>query len=894
VAADPAIAPDHPAATANLLAGRPPSPSHARPALPVALALAAGVLAAQILQPKPRNLLTAAAIVLIVAPLIIFVRRAFAHRTARYVASIASDLSILIALALAGAAGARIDLDFYPASQIADFATLEPRLAEVDLTISSPPALVARDDYLPPGQLVSPRQWAVAQVRRVHCATGWQSATGQIRITVTRPDPRLAAGQRIRAFGWLFTPSPAANPGQTDWSQIDRRQRILASLDVHGAEQIRVLDQASTGPLTWLRVRTRQLLAQGFAADNKPQLATLQSLLLGDAELEGRDLRDDLTRNGVTHLIATSGLHVLVLALLLRWILRLLLVRPAVALWATVLFSVLYAAVVTPSPGAQRSAVAVGVIALAALAGRRIDGFQVLSLAVTALLIAQPNQIVTPGFQLGILIVAGLMCFGYYQRPLDEGELLERRAVQIVHQLGRLRPQSRWRTTVQLIASPFIRAILSAARLSVLAWLIAIPLVAAHFGTFNPWSIFISLLLLPLAVLALAAAAAKIFLTALLPSLAATWAAGAIRACDALRHAAHWTAAAPGAQLQVFTPSIAVVVVALALILIPPVSAHLPGRLRRFWEALGPRFRRRIVWLGPAAAVALIVTPVLGRSVAPTPRLRLTLLSVGDGQCAVLECPGSDPLIIDAGGGGEVARDIIEPYLRYRGISTIAGLILTRATPQHFNGAADLIDLENPRTVLVGPDFARIAEFDPTAQEVADHLQQAGLAAPPTTAGTSRQFGPLTVTILWPPPGPIPRAVIARRLASGRTSIRLAPARQADASLVVRVEYGGRSILFCGDIADAAMQQLLRHRDAVACDVLIAPSEGGWCKWTHDFVTGIQPGLTLASSSHILGRGQQQFDDLMSDRPFLRTGAHGAITVTITPNGKISENSWRP
>lgn len=896
---DPA-APDHPAGFADFAAERPAS-HHARPALAVAVALAIGVLAAQFFHPNPGHLLAVAtaalAATLILALLVKLVRPAPAHRAATYAASIICDLSILLGLAFAGAAGGRIDLDFYPATQIANFAGLEPRLAELDLTISLPPTLAAREDQ-PPGRAPAPRQSAIGQVRRVHCADGWQAATGRIRITVIRPDPRLAAGERVRAFGWLFVPGPAANPGQIDWSQIDRRQRILASLDVQGPEQIRVLDDRGVGPLTWLRQRTRLLLAQGFAAVNKPQLAVLQTLLLGDSELQARDLRDDLARNGVTHLISTSGLHVLVLALLLRWLLRVMLVRPSVALWATVIFAVLYAAVVTPSPGAQRSAVAAGVVALAALAGRRVDAFQVLSLAVIVLVIVQPNQIVTPSLQLGVVIVAGLIAYAQYRRPLDEGEELERRAKQIAEQLGGVRLQPRWRHRTRWIAAAPLRALFNAARLCIVAWLISLPLVAAHFGTFNPWSVFISLLLLPLAVLALIAGALKVFLTALLPSLAPAWAAGAIRAADSLRQAAHWTAGVPGAQLQVFTPSTAIVVLALILILLPPISTHLPGRLRRAWEKLGPHFRRRVVWLGPIAAVGLIVAPAIGaavgRSASQTPMLRLTLLSVGDGQCAVLEIPGSQPLVVDAGGGRDVARDIIEPYLHYRGISGIAGLILTHATAERLSGAADLIDQENPQTVLVGPDFEHASQYDPAAQDVADHLQQAGMEAQVCAIGSTRDFGPVTATVLWPPEGSIPRAVVVRRLASGRTTVHLAPAQKGDESMVLRIAYGGRSILFCSDICDAAMQELLRHRDALACDVMIAPSEGGWCKWTHDFVTGIQPGLTLASSSHILGRGQQQFDGLMSDRPFLRTGVHGAITVMITPDGKISENSWRP
>lgn len=853
---------------------RPVAP-WAAPALPIAVALAAGATAAQFAQPGPGILLAVATLALIVAlPMLVILgaRLRPSGGVGRVVAAF-SDGLILVAFVMAGGAGARLQGDFYSGSFIGSFATTEPRLAEVELTVASPPKLTAGSDLAAPGRIAPPRQSALGQVQRVRTTQGWQPASGKVRIEIAEPDPRLTQGQRIWAIGLFDRPGPVMTPGQTDWASIDRRQRIAGTLRVGRAGDVRILAAPPPpllAPLDWLRQRTRWLLAEGFAANAKPQLATLQMLLLGDSDTDARDLRDDLTRNGVTHLIATSGLHVLILALLLRWVLRLLLVRPAVSLWSVVAFAAIYAAVVTPSPGAQRSAVAAGVVALAGLAGRRVAAIQILSLAVIVLLVAQPNEIATPGFQLGIVIVAGLILYAGYERPLDEGELLEMRAAQIARQIGRVRPGPVWRTRLARIGRP----VMETARLAIIAWLIALPLVAFHFSALNPWSIAVGLVLLPLAVLALVAATGKILLTLLLPSLAAAWASGAVRACDWLRHAAHFAAGLGRAQVQVRMPSVTVVVIALLLVLLPPLLAHLPGVLRAAWGRVPPRFRRRAVWLGPIAGVGLVVLPALASRAPLAPGLRLTLLSVGDGQCAVVQAPGAMRVIIDAGGGADVAREVIEPFLRDQQITGIGTLILSRATPGYSSGASDLADVERPRALLVGPDFTRLAQFDPAARQMADALADRGLAPVTLRAGQTQRLGEATLSVLWPP-------------GDRRTRI-------GDDSLVLRITYAGRSVLFTGDIGEGPMGLLLDRRDRLASDVLIAPQNGGSCEHTHDFVAAVLPDFILASSGAELDERQQKFDRLMVARRFWRTCNSGAITLTIAPGGAISVETFRP
>jgi competence protein ComEC len=854
-------APDAPPAGVARWPGRP----FGRPAVPAAVALAAGVAVGQVWGIGPGRMVFEGSVALGVA-LIVGVLGWFGGYSK--VVGIFCDLIILAALALGGVAAARLARDFYAPSHVANFASNDARLAEMKLTVVSEPTIEGND---PLGQAMPPIESLLARVQEVRAWSGWQNASGLVQVDLRQPVARLAIGQRVRVLGWLARMGPAMNPGQADRAAADRRQRILVSLYVTRAEQVRILDEGRDSMLAWLRRRTRLLLSEGFDASSKSQAATLGMILLGDNETESRPLRDDLTRNGVTHLIATSGLHVLILALVLAAGLRLLLVRPALAAFCVIGLSVFYAAVVTPSPGAQRAVIAAGVVAVAGIAGRRVDALQVLALAVIALLLCQPSEIAGPALQLGVVIVAGLIVYARYRPPMDEGEMLEERARVIARQIGRVRAEARWRT----IGRSILRPIAETARMAVLAWLLALPLVALHFGALNPWSILVGLLLLPLAALAVVAAAAKIGLTLVLPSLAPIWAQGAGWTSDVLRRAAHLTAELSGAQIAVAQPSVWFVLLALVLMLLPVVAALLPGQAfaGRMTKWMTPRLRRRAAWLGPTIAVAMIGGSAWAGS-GPANGLTLTVLAVGGGQDLVVQSGAALPAVIDAGSSGNanIVHTVIGPFLWHEQVSRIGTLVLTDAGYGRLGAPAELVTLEKPRALWVGPSFERVASSDPLGREMMAEFESSGVSPHVLGMGDSLPIGDAKASVIWP------------RSAGGR--------RGGQNAIVLRITYAGRSILIAGDVTDREIAQMLRHTESLKSDVLIAPSAGSWSKAMGTFVAAVEPAYILASSANNLTPRQWEFD-VRVHQAVWRTGQLGAITVKIAADGSMNVSPWR-
>jgi competence protein ComEC len=104
----------------------------------------------------------------------------------------------------------------------------------------------------------------------------------------------------------------------------------------------------------------------------------------------------------------------------------------------------------------------------------------------------------------------------------------------------------------------------------------------------------------------------------------------------------------------------------------------------------------------------------------------------------------------------------------------------------------------------------------------------------------------------------------------------------------MRLTYRGRSILFTGDIQGPAESALLADEAKLKSDVLIAPHHGSAEETTARFLDAVAPATILASNDRTLSGKQREFDRITADRTLLRTHLLGAITVRITPDGKLT------
>ena len=268
----------------------------------------------------------------------------------------------------------------------------------------------------------------------------------------------------------------------------------------------------------WLEERRRAAaarLAAGIAA-HPDDTRLIQGMMLGYRSAIPRALNRAFRDSGTIHIIAISGLHVVVIAALLSMAAaRLGVPRP---FWILPIAPVLAAYVV--ATGAQPSALRAGLMAalylLAPLLGRRPDTLTTLATSAVMLLLVNPLQILDLGFVLSFMMVLGLIILAgpagrLTRRALRVDRLAER--VGLVNQQGGELAEPAWRRQLRRAGLGLAEWFAGLLGVSIAAWLCSIPLTAYAFGSFSTYSLPANLVVVPLSSLVMLLASLSLLIS---------------------------------------------------------------------------------------------------------------------------------------------------------------------------------------------------------------------------------------------------------------------------------------------------------------------------------------------------------------------------------------------
>ena len=218
------------------------------------------------------------------------------------------------------------------------------------------------------------------------------------------------------------------------------------------------------------------------------------AMLLGQKAELTRDQADRFRMTGTMHLFAISGLHIGVVATVIAQALLLLRLPRALRPLVGLPLLYLYVEITGAPPSAVRAFLMIAFFWASFVLQRQRSPVAALAASAVFVLLAQPSQLWQTGFQLSYLVVLSILLFGL---PLYE------RLWQRLRPFKYLPPANCSNT--QKLAAWAMDKLLMLFAISFSAWLASAPLSASSFGFIAPYAVWVNMLLVNLAALAISA-----------------------------------------------------------------------------------------------------------------------------------------------------------------------------------------------------------------------------------------------------------------------------------------------------------------------------------------------------------------------------------------------------
>jgi competence protein ComEC len=633
-------------------------------------------------------------------------------------------------------------------------------------------------------------------VERIVGARDTVVVDGRVRITLQSPPweepsapfPTVRAGDRLRVRGELRPGPSPRNPADFDYGAYLQRRGICCTLHVGIPADVAVVGDVRSvvgAGLVAARTHVRRQIDR-HVAHREPR-AVLQALLLGDRGHLSERVEEQFAATGLMHLLAVSGLHVLLVGFVLYGLLRPLLTRCRLR-WQTV--EILRAAATIAVlvsymglTGARPSVVRAVVMAVLLIGGivlqRSAPTLNTLGVAMLVLLAIRPSALLDVGFQLSMSAVAGIVT------------LTDRFTAGV--------PES-WTETA------LGDAVVQTTVVSLAATIATGPVLLYHFGRAPLAGLVLNVAAIPLTALGLTAGIATVL-------------AGPIATVGA----AFGAAADVVVRLLVWIAQVGDTWMGWARIPGTHVGVFLLGAWTAGTVALAqwprPRHRWRCMTVGLLFLTAGAWAPILtGRSV---PQLDVIFFDVGQGDAALVRTPKGSNILIDAGPRtryADAGASVIVPHLRHAGIDHLDAVVISHPDGDHLGGLPSVLQSVSVGRVLHSGWRAETELYAET-RVLLDRLSVPHRAV--DAGDTLRVDDSVQIDVLAPPTRP-------QRM--GLTS-------ENDASVVLRLAYGSTTVLFTGDVEAKGEQWLARaYGKQLASTVVKIPHHGSNTSSTMPFV----------------------------------------------------------
>ena len=459
--------------------------------------------------------------------------------------------------------------------------------------------------------------------------------------------PESFVGNKIRVFGKFSVYQPATNPGQFDAYDYYTGKGLYATVS---ALRITVLDDAKSVPghaMFCLKQRMRESISSLYPQEKAGVLA---AMILGDKDLLSEEVEELYRQNGISHILAISGLHISMLCMGIMGVLRKLTVPPRAATAVSVTFLVFYVAFTGAGTSSLRAGIMCLVLFGARLLRRSYDLLSSLSLAAIVVTFLRPSELTSAGFLLSFGAVLGVA--------------LAKETEEAVLQLWEGK-RPRW--AVFLFGG--------------MVQLVTIPISLWFFYELSPYSILLNLIVIPLVTLILGGGILSSVLGMLWPAVAGLPVGGTYLLLEFYEWLCQVTQKLPFAFVLLGRPAVWQLIVYYVLLAV---------MLKIFFvKAVRVPRKNTALQLGLGVAGAILILFLPG-----TWNAELLFLDVSQGDSVLISTAEGTVILSDCGSSdvSKVGEYRLSPVLKQRGILLVDMAVVSHLDMDHMNGIKELLE----------------------------------------------------------------------------------------------------------------------------------------------------------------------------------------------------------
>lgn len=444
-------------------------------------------------------------------------------------------------------------------------------------------------------------------------------------------------GNLINVSGTIQKFSINSNPGGFNEYLYYKSQNI--SYKVNAKELTLVDGSYSRFHLVLNNIKDKLLQVFNTILSEK-EVGTIIAMVLGEKYLLGDEIKSLYQENGVSHILAISGLHISMVGAAIYFMLRKLRLGLMVSTVMSLVIVFSYGIFTNFSVSTNRAVVMYCIMLLARLIGKTYDIISALSLSAFLILIQNPMELFQAGFLLSFGAVLGIAIILPCMNILHEAK----------------------------------SSLLKSIYVSISAQVFTLPFVLYYFFQIPTYSVIINLIILPLMSLLILSSLVAGIGGLISISFGVFLVGGANYILKFYEWVCRIGSSLPWNLVTVGRPDNIRILIYFVILLVFIMGVR---RLEK---------KRFLVFF--ALAVLVLIFPM------PREGLTITMLDVGQGEAIFMETGSGATYFIDGGSSdvNQVGRYRIAPYLLSKGRDRLDYAIITHTDMDHVSGLIELIE----------------------------------------------------------------------------------------------------------------------------------------------------------------------------------------------------------